>query len=108
MLACRSLTASKAEYCRDYKEAAASKTNTCSLDNLLKRNRGKMVAPAANYMDLKLNIGTYCGLLWTIFGDHCDYYKGLLKLYHILDCKECFTIWHTYTKEVCACITRQL
>ncbi len=80
----------------------ASTTNTCSLDDLLKRNRGKMVAPAANCMDLKLNIGTYCGLLWTIFGDHCDYYKELLKLYRILDCEECFTIRHAYTKEVCA------
>ncbi len=102
MLACRLLTASKAEYCRDYKEAAASTTNTRSLDNLLKWNCGKMVAPAANYMDLKLNIDTYCGLLWTIYGDHCDYYKELLKLYRILDCEECFTIWHAYTKEVCA------
>jgi hypothetical protein len=64
-----------------------------------------MVAPAADYMDLKLNIGTYCGLVWTIFGDHCDYYKKFLQLYHILDHKECFTIWHTYTKEVCARIT---
>jgi hypothetical protein len=104
MLACHLLTASKAEYCRDYKEAAASTTNTRSLDNLLKWNRGKMVAPGANYMDLKLNIGTYCGLLSTIFGDYYDYYKELLKLYHILDRKECFTSWHAYTKEVCACI----
>jgi hypothetical protein len=102
MLACRLLTASKAEYCKDYKEVAASTTNTRSLDDLLKQNRGKMVAPAADYMDLKLNIGTYCGLLWAIFGDHCDYYKELLKLYHILDCKEFFTIRHAYTKEVCA------
>ncbi len=71
-----------------------STTNTCSLDNVLKRNRRKMVAPAITYMDLKLNIRTCCGLLWTIFGDHCDYYKELLKIYHILDCKECFMIWH--------------
>jgi hypothetical protein len=105
MLACCLLTASKAEYCRDYKEAAASTTKTCSLDDLLKQNHGKMVATAANNMDLRLNIGTYCRLLWTIFGDHCDYHKELLKLYLILDHKECFTIWHTYTKEVCACIT---
>jgi hypothetical protein len=105
MLAGRLLTASEAEYCRDYKEAAAITTNTRSLDNLLKRNRGKMVAPAANYMDLKLNICTYCRLLWTIFGDHCDYYKELFKLYRILDREECFTIRHAYTKEVCVCIT---
>ena len=37
--------------------------------------------------------------------NHCDYYKKLLKIYRILDCKECFTIWHAYTKELCACIT---
>jgi hypothetical protein len=40
-------------------------------------------------MDLKLNIGTYCGLLWALFGDHCDYYCELLKIYHILDWEEC-------------------
>jgi hypothetical protein len=73
-----------------------------SLDDLIKRNRGKTVAPAENYMDLKLNIGTFCELLRTIFGDHCDYYKELLKIYHILDCEECFTIRYAYTKEVCA------
>ena len=68
MLACHSLMASEAEYCRDYEEAAASTTSTCSLEDLLKQYRGNMVAPAANYMDLKLNICTYCRLLWTIFG----------------------------------------
>jgi hypothetical protein len=31
-------------------------------------------------MELKLNIGTYCDLLWSILGDHCNYYKELLKL----------------------------
>ncbi len=63
--------------------------------------------PAATYTDLKLNIGAYCGLLWTIFGDHCDYYKELLKIYCILDREECFTIRNAYTRtrEVCAWIT---
>jgi hypothetical protein len=105
VLACCLLMASEVKYCWDYEEAAASATNMRILDNLLKRNCGKMVAPAANYMDLKLNIKTYYGLLWTIFGDHCHYYKELLKIYHILDCKECFTILHVYTKELCAQIT---
>ena len=80
MLACHSLTAMAAEFCREYEEAAESTRHTRSLDDLLKRNRGKTVEPAATYTDLKLNIGTYCGLLWTIFGDHCNYYKELLKI----------------------------
>ena len=44
--------------------------------------------------------------MWTIFVDHCNYYKELLKIYHILDREECFTIENAYTREVCARITR--
>jgi hypothetical protein len=105
MLACRLLMAMAAEFCQEYEEAAESTKHTRSLDDLLKRNHGKTVELAETYTDLKLNIGTYCGLLWTIFGDHCDYYKKLLKIYCILDCEECFTIQNAYTKEVCAWIT---
>ena len=76
MLACRLLTAMAAEFCREYKEAAESTKHTHSLDDLLKRNHGKTVEPAETYTDLNLNIGTYCGLLWTIFGDHCNYYSS--------------------------------
>jgi hypothetical protein len=108
MLACRLLTAVEAKYCREYEEAAANTKHTRSLEDLLKRNCGKMVAPATNYMDLKLNIGTYCGLLWAIFGDHCDYYKELSKIYRILNREECFTIHNAYTREVCARITRAI
>ncbi len=43
--------------------------------------------------------------MWTIFGNHCDYYKELLKIYRILDREECFTIRNAYTREVCARIT---
>jgi hypothetical protein len=105
MLVCRSLMAAEAEHCRKYEEAAASTTHTRSLDKLLKQNCGQTVALVANYMDLKLNIGTYCGLLWSLFGDHCNYYRELLKIYCILDQEECFTIRNAYTKVVCAHIT---
>jgi hypothetical protein len=45
--------------------------------------------PAQNYMELKLNMGTFCALLWALFGEQCDYYRGLLKLHNILDREEC-------------------
>jgi hypothetical protein len=102
MLACRSLTAVEAKYHWDYEEAAAHTTTMQRINDLLKRNCGKMVTPVGTYMELKHNIGSYCGLLWSLFGDHCDHYKELLKPYHILDRKECFTIREAYTKEVCA------
>ncbi len=69
MLARPSLTAVEAEYCRNYEKVTASTTITRSLEDLLKQNPGKTVAPAGNYMDLKLMIGTYCGLLWSTIED---------------------------------------
>ena len=105
MLTCRSLMAMAAEFCREYEEAAESTRHIHNIDDLLKRNRRKTVEPAAIYMDLKLNIGTYCGLLWTIFGNHCDYYKELLKIYRILNREECFTIRNAYARKICAWIT---
>jgi hypothetical protein len=104
MLACRSLTAIKAEYCRKSEKAVSHTRNRHGISKLLKGNHGKTVAPTLNYMDLKLNYGTYCGLLLSIFWDHCKYYTELLKIYCILECKECFIIQEAYTK-VCAWIT---
>ena len=104
-MASHSLMAMTAEFCREYEEAAESTRHTRSLNDLLKRNRGKTVEPEATYTDLKLNIGTYCGLLWTIFGDHCNYYKELQKIYRILDRKECFMIRNAYTREISTQIT---
>ena len=105
MLACQSVSAVDAEYLRDWEEAAAHTKSTRSLDDLLKISRKKTAAPAGSYSELKLNIGTYCGLLWSLFGEHCNYYKELLKIYCVLDRQECFSIRKAYTKEVCARIT---
>jgi len=105
MLACQSVSAVDAEYSRDWEEAVAHTKSTRSLDDLLKISRKKTVAPAGSYSEIKLNIGMYCGLLWSLFGEHCDYYKELLKIYPVLDRQECFSIREAYTKEVCARIT---
>jgi hypothetical protein len=104
MLACQSLTAIKAEYQQGYEEATEQMKTTQRLDDLLK-DKGKVITPAPDYMQLKLNIGTLCVLLWSFFGEQCNYYKELVKLHRILDRKECFTIRDAYTKEICAKIT---
>jgi hypothetical protein len=56
-------------------------------------------------MQLKLKVGMFCALLWSHFGEQCNYYKELVKLHRILDCKECSMIRDAYTKEICARIT---
>jgi len=100
MLACRSVSAVDAEYLRDWEEAAAHTKSTRSLDDLLKISRKKTAAPAGSYSELKLNVGTYYGLLWSLFGEYCDCYKELLKIHPVLDRQECFSICEAYTKEV--------
>ena len=74
------------------------------LEDILKE-KGKTATPAPDYMQLKLNIGTFCALLWALFEDHCNYYKELVKLHQILDREECFTIQDAYNREICAQIT---
>jgi hypothetical protein len=105
MLACHSVSAVDAEYSRDWEEAVAHTKNTRSLEDMLKVSCKKTAAPPGSYSKLKLNIRTYCGLLWSLFGENCDYYKELLMIYCILDCQKCFSIREAYTKEVCARIT---
>ncbi len=105
MLACRLVTAVEAKYQQGYEEAMDQTKGTRSLKELLKGNRGKVITPPPDYMQLKLNIGSYCAILWSIFGEQCDFYRKLLKIYRILDRKECFTIREAYTKEICARIT---
>jgi hypothetical protein len=92
MLACRSLLAIVAEYQRGYVKATKHTKQTMTIDELLRLNKGKIVALPPDYMQFKLNIGTYCALLWSLFGKECDYYKELLKIHRILDREECFTI----------------
>lgn len=104
MLSCRSLTAVEAETQRGYEEASELTKTTRKLEDILKE-KGKTPSPAPDYMQLKLNIGTFCALLWALFGDKCDYYKELVKLHQILDREECFTIRDAYTREICARIT---
>jgi hypothetical protein len=102
MLACHTVTVVEAKYQRGYEEAMDQTKGTRSLEDLLKGNRGKVISPPPDYMQLKLNIGSYCALLWSIFGKLCNYYCKLSKIYRILDREECFMIQDAYTREICA------
>ncbi len=104
MLACRSLTAVKAKTKQGYEEASELTKTTRKLEDILKEKE-KTASPAPDYMQLKLNIGTFCALLLALFEDQCDYYKECVKLHCIFYREECFTIRDVYTKEIFARIT---
>ncbi len=60
MLARRSLMAIEAEYQMGNKEATEQTKTTRCLEDLLKDKQGKVNTPAPDYMQIKLNIGTFC------------------------------------------------
>jgi hypothetical protein len=61
--------------------------------------------PPDNYFELHLSINTFCALIWTLFGDKCDYYKGLLEVCKTLDQQEVHIIRDSFTADVCRRIT---
>ncbi len=66
----------------------ANKDHQTTVEGKLGQNSN----PVTGLYAVKLSIGTYCALLWSLFGKKCDYYKELLKIHRILDREECFTI----------------
>ena len=54
---------------------------------------------------MKLSVNTFCALVWTLFGDNCDYYKGLFEVCETLDLQEVHIIHNSFTADVCRHIT---
>ena len=61
--------------------------------------------PPDNYFELRLSVNTFCALIWTLFGDKCDYCKGLLEVAETLDQQEVHIIRDSFTADICRCIT---
>ncbi len=56
------------EYQRKYEEAYEQTKATRKVEDVL-TEKEKKVSPAPDYMQLKLNIGTFCALLFAVFGE---------------------------------------
>jgi hypothetical protein len=52
-------------------------------------------------LDLKLLIGTFCALLWALFGLGCDYYHELKKIHKSLGSKDVAAIREAFTVDKC-------
>ena len=64
--------------------------------------------PATNYHELKLDLGTFCALLWVLFGEKCDYFENCFALLWMLDSDNVFANAHTLTPLMCRQITRAI
>lgn len=61
-----------------------SNTNR-TLAEALELGKNDPRSPPGTYQDLKATVGTFCGLLHTVFGPGCDYYIKCFELYMCLN-----------------------
>jgi hypothetical protein len=61
--------------------------------------------PAANYHELKLDLDTFCALLWVMLGEQCDYFDNCNALLNMLDSKSVFANVTNFTPLICRQIT---
>jgi hypothetical protein len=68
ILACRSCTSAETERICKQVYALLAMEKTCQLDELMRLSEGNTRAPVENFLESKLNIATFMGLVWVIFG----------------------------------------
>ncbi len=88
ILTCRPKSAHKVETIKDFEEARRATAHTVQFSEVRCRQNMPPSPPSDSYFELQLSVNTFCTLIWTLFGNKCDYYKGLLKVCDMLDQQE--------------------
>jgi hypothetical protein len=105
ILTCCPKTANKVKTISGYKEARRATAHTAQFNEVRRRQKTPPSPPPDNYFELHLSINTFCALVWTLFGDKCNYYKGLLEVCETLDQQEVHIIRESFMADVCRRIT---
>jgi len=85
ILICWPKTAQEVEKIKDYEDARRETAHTAQFNEVRRRQKTQPSPPPDTYHELRYSINTFCALLWTLFGDECDYYKGMLEIAETLD-----------------------
>ena len=63
------------------------------------------IKPAEDYNEFLLNLGTFCALLWTLFGPKCDYYEKCYALYQVMNDTPVFVQRKNFSPLLCRQMT---
>ncbi len=63
------------------------------------------IKPAEDYNELMMNLATFCALLWSLFGEKCDYYIKCLALYRAMEDTPVFVMRRNFSPLLCRQIT---
>ena len=105
ILTCRPKSAQEVETIKDFEEARRATAHTAQFNEVQRRQKAPPSPPPDNYFELCLSVNTFCTLIWTLFGNKCDCYKGSLEVTETLDQQEVHIIWDSFTPNVCRHIT---
>ncbi len=105
ILACRTCTTQETERIRKQEQALSATKKTRQLEDLLHLSKGTMRAPADDFWELKMNVGTFMSLVWVLLGSNCDYYKSLRQIHKTLKLKEVYALKLKFSPENCRRIT---
>ena len=105
LLICRPRTGNETADIRSKEHAMQLTARNHTLAEALLLNKRDPRPPAANYHALKLDLGTFCALLWVLFGEKCDYFENCFALLKMLDSDSVFANAKSFTPLVCRQIT---
>ena len=105
ILTCRPKSAHEVELIKDFKEARRATAHTAQFNEVHRHQKAQPSAPPDNYHNLCLSVNTFCALIWMLFEEECNYYKGMLEIGDTLDLQEVHIIQESFTPDVCRRIT---
>ena len=101
ILLCRSRPGEEREAARLRELAEEQSSANISLAEALSLLRNTPPTPPDTYIDLKTCVGTFCAMLWALFGDNCEYLMKLHELYTCLNCDRVTECWANFTPLLC-------
>jgi hypothetical protein len=105
LLVCRPRTGNETADIRSREQAIQLTSKNHTLAEALLLGKKDPRQPATNYHELKLDVGTFCAFLWTLFGEACDYFENCYALFTMLDSESVFANATYFTPLICRQIT---
>jgi hypothetical protein len=105
ILTCRPRVGNETADIRTKEHAMQTTRQNHSLAEALLLGKRDPRPPAATFQDLKLDLGTFCALLWVLFGEKCDYFDNCFALFSMLDSESVTANSSNFTPTICRQIT---
>jgi hypothetical protein len=105
ILLCRSRPGEDRESARQHELAEELSSTNRSLSEAMSLTKSAPRPAPDTYTDLKASVGTFCALIWALFGDGCEYFRKLFQVYLCLDSDRACEDWANFTPLLCRQIT---